>query len=199
MGLRGTGSVDFEVPEQFVEDRFTFSLFETTPQVGGPIYGLGAIQLGAISSAGWALGVARRALDEIQGIVEHGRARLGSPPLREQQLFQSEFGTQVMTLDAARLLVHDAFRQAVDYIASGRPCTGLLINRTRAAVSYVNDAAKAVTRFAYEASGSQGLRNPSLLQRCFRDMETGGLHVIFDPRGVADLAKERLGLDAPMI
>ena len=199
MGLRGTGSVDFEVPEQFVEDRFTFSLFETTPQVGGPIYGLGAIQLGAISSAGWALGVARRALDEIIGIVERGRARLGSPALREQQLFQTDFGNQVLALDAARLLVHDAYRQAVAYIATGRPCTSLLINRTRAAVSYVNEVAKNVTRFAYEASGSQGLRNPSLLQRCFRDMETGGLHVIFDVRGIADMAKEQLGLDAPMI
>ena len=29
MGLRGTGSFDYEVPEQFVETGMTFSLFKT--------------------------------------------------------------------------------------------------------------------------------------------------------------------------
>lgn len=199
MGLRGTGSIDFEVPEQFVEDAFSYSLFETRPRTGGAIYGLGCVQLGAISSAGWCLGVARRALDEINAIVAGGRARLGSPPLREQQLFQREFGRQTLALEAARLLVRDAFGTAVDHIATGEQCTTELMNRTRPAVSYVNDVARAVTLFAYESSGSQGLRNPSKLQRCFRDMQTGGLHVIYDQRGVVDMAKGKLGLEVSMI
>ncbi len=157
------------------------------------------MQLGAISSAGWALGVARRALDELAEIVEGGRARLGSPPLREQQLFQRDFGKHTVGLEAARLLVKDTFAEAVAHVDTGDRCTSALLNRTRAAVSYVNDVAKSATLFAYESSGSQGLRNPSKLQRCFRDMLTGGLHVIFDHRGIVDMAKERLGLPASMI
>jgi alkylation response protein AidB-like acyl-CoA dehydrogenase len=194
LGLRGTGSVDYDVPEQFVEDAYTFSLFTTEPQTGGAVYGLGPVVLGASSSVGWVLGVARRAMDEITRIVEGGRERMGSPPLKEQQAFQHEYGKQTLLLESARLLAHDAFGAAVAHIERGTPATTELINRTRAATSYVNDVCKDVTRFAYEASGSSGLRNPSILQRCFRDMQTGGLHVIFDPRGVADMSKGKLGI-----
>ncbi len=194
IGLRGTGSVDYDVPEQFVEDAYTFSLFTTQPNTGGALYGLGPVVLGASSSAGWALGVARRAMDEITRIVEGGRERMGSPPLKEQQAFQFEYGRRTLALESARLLVHDAYGAAVAHMETGAPATTELINRTRGATSHINDVCKDVVRFAYEASGSAGLRNPSLLQRCFRDMQTGGLHVIFDPRAIADMAKGKLGI-----
>jgi alkylation response protein AidB-like acyl-CoA dehydrogenase len=199
IGLRGTGSVDFEVPEQFVANEYTFSLFETVPTTGGAIYGFGPVVLGSVSSAGWTLGVARRAMDEITKIVEGGRARLGAATLREQQAFQNEYGKHTLNLEAARLLIHDAFGEAIAYMEKGNPCTPARINRTRAAVSHINDVCKSVTQFAYEASGSQGLRNPSLLQRCLRDMQTGGLHVIFDVRGVTDMAKGKLGLPVSIL
>lgn len=50
MGLRGTGSYDFEIPEQWVEAGKTFSIFGHETITGGPIYGLGPIVLGTISS-----------------------------------------------------------------------------------------------------------------------------------------------------
>jgi hypothetical protein len=34
--------------------------------------------------------------------------------------------------------------------------------------------------FAYQWAGSYGLRNPSLAQRCFRDLFTGGQHIYVD-------------------
>ncbi len=43
MGLRGTGSFDFEVPEQHVDTGQTLSLFETRPITGGALYGLGPV------------------------------------------------------------------------------------------------------------------------------------------------------------
>jgi alkylation response protein AidB-like acyl-CoA dehydrogenase len=96
MGLRGTGSFDFEVPEQRVEEGMTFSLFETRATTGGYIYGLGPVPLGTISSVAWALGVAKRALHEIAEIAKGGRARLGALPLAEQPTFQRDLGTHMM-------------------------------------------------------------------------------------------------------
>ena len=66
MGLRGTGSFDYTIPEQVVEEGRTFWLFDGEPRCGGGVYRLGVVGFAGIGHAGWALGVARRALDEIQ-------------------------------------------------------------------------------------------------------------------------------------
>ena len=47
--------------------------------------------------------------------------------------------------------------------------------------------------FAYRAAGSQGLRNPSLVQRCFRDMFTGGQHIYVDRRSLEAFAQPKVG------
>ena len=197
MGLRGTGSFDYDVPEQFVETGMTFSLFETTPTSGGALYRLGPVPLGTISSCAWAIGVAERALHEIIGIVSAGRTRMGSDPTREQQVFQRDLGFHMQALQAARLLARDAYGSAVDSIAAGATAGERknLIRGTRAAASYVTHAAKAAVIFAYEASGSQGLRNPSCLQRCFRDIHAGASHLVFGERNYVEVAKVRLGLE----
>jgi len=199
MGLRGTGSVDFDVPEQLVASGQTFSIFDTAAITGGALYGLGPVPLGTISSVAWALGVATRALHEIIEITTGGRTRMGSDPLREQQIFQRDLGLHSKALEAARLLARDAYESTVRAIAQGasKETRKQMVRETRAAASYVVHVAKAATTFAYEASGSHGIRNPSRLQRCFRDMYVGASHLVFDERNYVELAKTRLGL-APL-
>jgi alkylation response protein AidB-like acyl-CoA dehydrogenase len=197
MGLRGTGSFDFEVPEQHVDVGMTFSLFETRPITGGALYGLGPVVVGTISSVAWALGVASRALHEIAEIGKAGRIRLGSLSLREQQTFQRDFGLHSVAVKAARLLAKESYGSAVEAIARGEApevCEAK-IRETKAAASYVPAVAKAAVTFAYEASGSQGLRNPSRLQRCFRDIYAGAAHQVFDERNYTEVAKSSLGLE----
>ena len=197
MGLRGTGSFDYDVPEQFVEAGRTFSLFETQPTTGGALYGIGPVPLGSISSCAWALGVGERALSEIVDIVAGGRTRMGSAPTREQQPFQRDLGQHMMALQAARLLVHDRYGAAVEAVSGGESAAERKnrVRATRAAASYATQVAKAAVVFAYEISGSQGLRNPSRLQRCFRDIFAGASHLVFDERNFVEIAKVRLGLE----
>jgi alkylation response protein AidB-like acyl-CoA dehydrogenase len=197
MGLSGTGSFDYEIPEQTVEPGMTFSIFETDPCTGGALYGLGPVPLGTISSVAWALGVAERAMAEIVEIVKAGRTRMGSAALREQQTFQRALGVHSVALKAARLLAHESYGSAVEGIERGESVEVRMerIRETRAVASYVVDVAKAAVTFAYEASGSHGLRNPSRLQRCFRDMYVGASHLVFDERNYVETAKTRLGLE----
>jgi alkylation response protein AidB-like acyl-CoA dehydrogenase len=122
---------------------------------------------------------------------------MGSAALREQQVFQRDFGTHHMALKAARLLAHESYGSTVDAIARGEAKDACMerVRETRAAASYVTQVAKAAVTFAYEASGSHGLRNPSLLQRCFRDMYVGASHLVFDERNYVETVKTRLGLE----
>jgi alkylation response protein AidB-like acyl-CoA dehydrogenase len=175
----------------------TFSVFQSKTITGGPLYGLGSIVLGTISSTAWALGVAKRALHEIAEIGKGGRTRLGSLPLREQPTFQRDYGIHLMAVKAARLLVNDAYASAVEAVAQGAPANVLddRLRETKSAASYATRVAKKACTFAYEASGSSGMRNPNRLQRCFRDICVGAQHQVFDERSYMEIAKVCLDLE----
>ncbi len=199
-GLRGTGSYDYEIPEQFVETGATWNInMGYAPhQSGGAIFALGPQAFGSIGTSAWALGVASRSLHEIAEIAKAGRTRLGSLPLREQEEFQRDFGFHQTAIDAARIQIATIYNRAVELIeggASDADCAGA-VRQSKAHANYVvKQTAKAATVFAWEASGSAGMRNPSRLQRCFRDIHIGAGHQVFDDRGYREAAKPALGLE----
>ena len=178
MGLRGTGSFDYRIPEQHVDSEAGFFLFDSTVRTGGALYGLGATALAGLGHAGWGLGVAQRALDEITAIAAAGRVRLGAISLADQQVFQRELGEHSLALRSVRLLVHDVFGGAVERLRGGDPLDKRWNDELMASVAYLTQVAEAAT-----------LRNPSCVQRCFRDMFTGGLHVYVDRRSYEELAR----------
>jgi len=195
LGLRGTGSFDYEVKDQLVEAGRTFYLFDAQVRSGGPFYGIGPTQLAGLGHGGWGLGVAQRALDEIQKIAEGGRVRLGQASLRDQQVFQREFAQKSLALQSVRLLVHDMFGNAVVHLETGAPLGKLWNDRLMSSVAYMTEVCEDVALFAYRSAGSQGLRNPSRVQACFRDMMTGGRHLFVDPRSYEEFTRTTLGID----
>jgi indole-3-acetate monooxygenase len=192
MGLRGTGSFDYDVKEQFVEAGWTFPIFGFDVRSGGPLFGIGPIALAGIGHAGWGLGVARRALDEVARIAAAGRARMGATPLKDQQVFQRELGQKALALRSVRLLARDAFARAVEQVRQSGPLTFAAVPELMAMTAYLTEVAEDATLFAYRFAGSQGLRNPSVVQRCFRDVMTGGLHFYVDRKSYEEVGKRIL-------
>ena len=90
------------------------------------------------------------------------------------------------------------YKQAVELIESGAPdedCANA-VRQSKAHANYVvKHVAKPAVVFAWEASGSAGMRNPNRLQRCFRDIHIGAGHQVFDDRGYREAAKAALGLE----
>jgi alkylation response protein AidB-like acyl-CoA dehydrogenase len=194
LGLRGTGSFDYTIPEQVIESGRTFFLFDPQVRTGGALFRMGATAIAGLGHAGWGLGVAQRALDEIEKLASGGRARLSSGAIRDLAVFQREFGEKAMALRSVRLLVHDVFGGLVDRLAQGEPMSKQLNADVMGSVAYMTQVAQDVALFAYQWAGSNGLRNPSVVQRCFRDLFTGGQHLYVDRKSYEDVAKERLGL-----
>jgi alkylation response protein AidB-like acyl-CoA dehydrogenase len=194
MGLRGTGSFDYTIPEQFVEEGRTFWLFECEPRSGGNMYRLGSVAFAGIGHAGWALGVAQRALDEIQAIAMAGRARIGGAAMKDEQVFQRALSENTLALRSVRLLVHDTIGDIVRRLDAGNPMTKAMQHELVSTVTYHTRVCMDVVNFAYMSSGSSGLRNPSILQRCFRDMCVGTQHIYVDPRCYDEMGKGLLGI-----
>ncbi len=189
MGLRGTGSFDYTIAEQFVEEGRSFGLFDDEPRCGGGVYRLGVVAFAGIGHAGWALGVARRALDEIQGILSSGRSRIGGGQMRDDQVIQRAFSENTLALRSVRLLTHDTIGNIVQRLDGGDPMTKAMQDELVSAVTYQTNVCMDVVRWSYMTAGSAGLRNPSVLQRCFRDMCVGAQHIYVDPRCYDEMGK----------
>ncbi len=179
LGLRGTGSYDYRLDRVPVPEAFTFLLLEATRQRGGPVYDIGLFGLTAIGHAAFALGVGRRALDEIV-VVARSKQRLGAEPIADQQLFQHDFAMHDAALGAARAYTFEAFTQAEAAARHDGAPSVIQGQRMRQATTYATRVAADAARFAYTWAGSSALRNPSAIQRCLRDLSAGTQHLYVD-------------------
>jgi alkylation response protein AidB-like acyl-CoA dehydrogenase len=194
MGLAGTGSYDYEVPEQTIHEDFTFDLIKAPPQRGGPVYRLGVLGLTAAGHAAFALGVGRRAMEELTQVVLT-KHRLGADPLRDQQLFRHDYAIHDAALLAARAFVYESFASVQDTLDAGDDPTPVQRQRLRQATTYATRVATDAVRFAYTAAGTDALR-PSVLQRCFRDLHASTQHLVVDNNTLTETTRVLLGLDA---
>ena len=189
MGLVATHSVDYEIPEQFVDAGWTFPLLEAEPQRGGAVYHLGVLSMTSVGHAAFALGVGKRAIEEIIDIAK-GKQRLGATnPISDQQLFQNELAVHEAALRSARAYVTEVFGAAQTAVDAGDIPSDIEAQRLRQATTYATRVAADATRFAYTWSGSDGLRNPSVLGRCFRDISAGTQHLFVDNNTLTDMGK----------
>ena len=180
MGLAGTGSYDYVVEDELVDAGFTFRLLEAAPLRGGPMYQIGLFGLVASGHAGFALGVGKRALVEVLAIAE-SKVRMGSfESVTAQQMFQHEFAMHDAAMRAASAYVYESFGAAEAVVLAGLPCSVVQQQRMRQATTYATRIAADAARFAYTWAGTDALRNPSVLQRCFRDIHAGTQHIYVD-------------------
>ncbi|HKT78353.1 MAG TPA: acyl-CoA dehydrogenase family protein [Sphingobium sp.] len=180
MGLKGSGSYDFDVVETFVPEGFTFLLNGDEVKRNKPLGHFGVGGLIAIGQAGFPLGAAQRALDEIRAMAPK-RARMGhSEPIGNQQMFQYGYAFHESALEAARSHVRDIFAKTAAYAAehdAPPPVADYL--RLNQATCYAHRVAMEVIRFCFSWAGSQAI-HPCALERIFRDMETANQHLFYD-------------------
>jgi alkylation response protein AidB-like acyl-CoA dehydrogenase len=203
MGLAGTGSYDYAVNARFVPEGFSFPLFGREPRRGGEtfraVFRLNMMPMTAAGHAAFALGVGRRALDEIREQAAT-RQRMGDPtPLAGRLTFQRGYAEAEAKLRAARLLVLDAFADLEATARAGRPDTPVQRAAVRAATCFATDAAREACDFAHLRAGTVAIRNGSVLQRCFRDIHTGSQHAFIGEKVYADAGSVLLGAVSDVI
>jgi alkylation response protein AidB-like acyl-CoA dehydrogenase len=180
MGLCGTGSFDYECQDVFVAESFTYPLFTKQPKRGGAMYRLGIMPTVCAGHAAWALGVARRALDEVNALAQ-GHTRMGmETTLANRPTFQKGYIRAECRLRAARLLVLDIYAEVLEIAESGEDLSIDTRARMRSAATYATEAAKETVDFAHLGAGTTAIRQGNAIERCFRDMHTGTQHTFIN-------------------
>jgi alkylation response protein AidB-like acyl-CoA dehydrogenase len=193
-GLQGTGSFDYSILDKRVPGGFTFPLFVDRPNTGGSLYRLGVLSITAGGHAGFALGIGRRALEEIEALA-HQKTRMGAATtVAHSTRFQYDLARSEAKLRSARAFVFDVFGDIErTALAGDRPS---LEQRAlvRIATTWATEVAAEVADFAYKFAGTDSLRLPSDLQRAWRDVHAGTQHVFVDDKTYLDSAQVFLGI-----
>ncbi len=196
-GLRGSGSDHYRMEDVLVPDSMTCAFPAPPPRRGGPLYGMPLMALLAAAHIGFALGTARRALDEIAALAPGRRKLWTGAALDAHAGFHGELGRAEAHLGAARAYAFDVVGTAWRRALATEPLPAAEGVAVRLAIAHVTDVAAEVTTFAYRAAGATALYTSSPLQRCFRDVHAATQHVAAGDDAYEVAGRARLGPAEP--
>jgi alkylation response protein AidB-like acyl-CoA dehydrogenase len=192
MGLVGTGSFDYEVPEQFVPAGYTFERTTLVYERGGPLFSFGVPGFASAGHTAVALGITARALEEV-AVVAAGKKRPAYlTVVGDHPLFGHGFAEKEAAYQAARAYAHQVFSEAERTVHSGAPLSAATRQRFRQVATYTHYVAADVVGWCYSWAGTDALRHPSALGRCQRDILGATQHVYVDPATMVDAGAEIL-------
>ena len=173
VGLRGTGSCDVEFENLFVPEELTFQwdMFAPKPHRGGAIYGQGVLSFIAKEHIGFALGVARRALDELIHLVTRTKGAYRPSPLLERQVVHGLVGELDLKLSAVRELAHARYRAVWTRLQAGETIDLATQVELQAIASHVTNLAVEIAAAAFRYGGAGALFTPNILERLLRDIQ----------------------------
>jgi alkylation response protein AidB-like acyl-CoA dehydrogenase len=175
-GLQGTGSLDFSVDGIFVPTEFTYDL--GTPAVrGGDLFRLGMPAFVSNEVPPLAIGLARRAIDDITELATHTARFPGGPTVSERTVFHKELGRAETRVRAARAVHREAMALAWESAVAGTPPgEDIQLAVTTASVYAVETCADVVTDlFRYGGGRVLALANP--MQRHLRNVLAARQHL----------------------
>lgn len=174
LGMCGTGSNDISVNDEFVPYARTFPMmpeFKPGSHYQGPLYQFPLIGVAATNIPTVMLAMARGAINEVSALAQGKTPVASSSLLREKSSMQYKIAQAEAILRSSRLLLFDSISVAWESTLAGEVQSleqkaDLLLAMTHAAGS----SAK-VVELMYNAAGTSGIRNGSVLNRHFRDVQ----------------------------
>jgi indole-3-acetate monooxygenase len=193
MGLRGTGSTDYRVDEVFVPEGRWAQPQQGRPQVDGPLYRFPFLAALALGVSAVALGLARRALDELVLLAGAKKPAQSSRTLAERSVVQADVARAEVAVRSARAFVDEQVAGAWAAAESGGLGDGDRRD-LRLAATNATLQAKAAVDLMYDAAGGSAVYRTGPLERVFRDVHVATQHAMVAPRTLEVFGRVALGL-----
>jgi alkylation response protein AidB-like acyl-CoA dehydrogenase len=191
LGLRGTGSYDFEVTEQVLHEDFFLNPGTAVQRRGGALYRMGFMALPCISHGAFAIGAARRMLDEWRSFArDKGRTATHT--------FQRDYALCTARLHAAEAYLRQTFVRLFDAAEAGAITDAMRIDG-RLSASNALDVAVSIAQTAYTAATTHALRKGNPIERCFRDINAGNAHFLTAEQSLIDAGKVLAGVEGAVL
>lgn len=195
-GLRGTGSNHVRAEGVVARLDRSFPLVGAEPHHDGPLYRLPLFGMLAVGLGAVALGVAGRALDELDELAAAKTPTGTMRPLRRRPYVQMERARAEADLRSARELLFSTTQAAWEGSSAGDvPTIEQRAALRLAATNAVRRSGEVVDR-AYEAGGGTSLYSSSPLQRCFRDAHAITQHMLVAPATLELVGRILLGVES---
>ena len=180
-GLRGTGSVDFEVKDAFVpEGRWTV-LGVSRRQIDRPLFRFPFFGYFASAVAMVPLGIARRAVDEFHELASKKTPTGGSSTLSQSAITQLTFGEAESMVEAAHSYLFGKVAVVWQKVVDAERVTVEDKRQLRLAASQATKLSAQAVDLLYHAAGGTALQGDCLLQKLFRDIHAATQHRMVSP------------------
>lgn len=178
VGLRGTGSDDYEVTDLFVADDHTFTRESPADRRDmSPLYTFTGLNMFGVSFAAVALGLAGASLDEFKTLAGAKKPTGQTRLLRDSPVHQHQLGMAEARFHSARVFLQQTLRE----MSAAALANGMLAReervRLRMATTWAIHQARDVVDFAYNMGGATSLKTGSGIERRFRDVHAVTQHV----------------------
>ena len=190
LGLKASGSLDYEVTDLFVPEKMT-AVMSAVPQFkwGGSNALLGMAGWLVYSHTVIELGLGRRLLDEMAAHagIPNRRGRLA-----DSEVFRMKFAEAESSFRAARAWVYEVWSGIQASMDAGEEVSTRQITDARAVLLFANRSNKANADWAFDEAGGKSLR-AGAINRWFRDIRAAGQHNQVSRKFYGDIARDYLG------
>lgn len=197
-GLKATSSHEFSILNAFLPSRRAIWPIGITPGIDGPIVAFPFFSFLAVGVASVCVGIARRAIDEIEALAVEKTPQHTTTRLAEQTGVQIELALMEARLSSAVAFLNDALGTVWEMAVNREYVPDEDKGRLRLACSFAAGEAADVTQKAFAAGGGTSVFESHPLQRCLRDACTAAQHTVVSRRMLETYSMLRLGLSPDM-
>lgn len=189
VGLKGTGTDDYEVRDLFVPERFSALRDDASERrESGPLYKISTSMMFGLAFAAIALGVARATLDAAIETARGKTSRDLKAGMRHNNVVQATIGRCEAKWRAARAYLHDAVGEMWRDLDAGRPLAVEHRLALRLAGTWTIHQSAEVVDAAYHMVGATAIFRVQAFERRFRD-----IHAIAQQIQARDIHYESVG------